>query len=122
MDLNNTLKLHLESMMNKNYDDFMTTISNDNISLIMPNGNLLTDIDGFKELHKEWFKDNDWSIDYRVIKVDETNDMGYAVVDIKYKDIDENSKPFEMSYYLNLVFKKVEDKWLLVHDQNTIYK
>jgi len=122
MNFNNTLTKHLEAMSNKQFETFMSTVCADRITLIMPNGTLISKYEDFYELHKQWFSDSDWSIDYTILNTIESSGLSSALLSIDYKDLDENGKPVSMTYYLNLMFEEIQNEWLLIHDQNTIYK
>lgn len=122
MEFKDRLNDHLESLKNKDLKTFMETVSTEDITLIMPNGNLITNYKEFYELHKEWFLDEDWTIEYEILKQDEYSNIGTVLLSIVYKDVDENSNPIVMTYYLHLIFKKSGNEWLLIHDQNTIYQ
>lgn len=111
---------HLDTIQNKDIIPFLQTISDqDNISVIMPNGRLISGYKDVTKLNKDWFADNDWSLSYQIIKEECTDEMGYAVAEIDYNDVDANGNPYNKIYYLTLIFKRIHEKWLLVHDQNT---
>lgn len=116
------LKLHLNFIQNRDLASFSSTISEDSITLIMMNGVIIDNRDKFIEFHREWFNDRDWNLSYNIIKVDETENMAYALLDVNYEDIDMEGRPVYMKYYLNLIFKKYGDNWLLEFDQNTSFK
>ncbi|MBS4537725.1 nuclear transport factor 2 family protein [Clostridium sp. D2Q-11] len=122
MSFKNTLMLHLNSMKNKDLNNFLSTVKLENIILIMPNGDLVRDKEEFLELHKSWFEDNDWNLNYKILNIEESSEMAYALIEVDYKDYDEEGNIIKMNYYLNLIFRKQEEKWLLIHDQNTIHK
>lgn len=122
MNFKDTLKLHLDAMKTKNFDQFMSTVKVDDVTLIMPNGTLITEKEEFVELHKDWFEDQDWAIEYELLSTEESVDIAYALLNINYKDCDADGNKIEMNYYLNLIFRKQNEKWLLIHDQNTVYK
>lgn len=48
--------------------------------------------------------------------------MAYALINIDYNDCDEKGNLIKMNYFLNLIFRKYEGNWFLIHDQNTVYK
>jgi len=122
MDFKATLKDHLDAIQMKDLKRFTETVSKEDITLIMPNGKLITDYDAFYNLHQGWFSDEDWSLKYSVVKVIETTEICSALLSIEYSDCDEEGNPVFMTYYLNLVFRYVASKWLLVYDQNTIFE
>lgn len=121
MEFKQVLNKHLTAMVSKNLSDFVETVSKDNITLIMPNGKLITSFKEFFELHDAWFSDEDWSIEYEIMNIVEKTELSTALLKINYKDIDEKDEIVYLNYYLNLMFEYIDDSWLLVHDQNTIF-
>jgi hypothetical protein len=122
MDFKNTLELHLDSMKNKDLNKFISTVNLENIILIMPNGTLIREKEEFIELHKNWFADNDWDLNYKIINIEESIEISSVLATIDYTDCDAEGNIIKMNYYLNLIFRKEDEKWLLIHDQNTVYK
>jgi len=47
--------------------------------------------------------------------------MCTTLLDVDYTDLDQQGNKVALSYYLNLTFKRVDEEWLLIHDQNTIH-
>lgn len=116
------LEIHLKSIKDKDFDLFITTISDDeDITLIMPNGTLINGRKNFVDLHKEWFLDEDWDFNYEILKIEEGQEISFALLKVDYKDLDGKGNEYLMNYYLNLLFKKMEDQWRLVYDQNTLF-
>ena len=122
MKFKELLMTHIDAMVNKDYEGFIKTVSEEAITLIMPNGHLIDTYEGFCSLHKEWFEDEDWAIEYEIRQIIETTSLSTALLSIHYTDVDEKNDPLEMYYYLNLVFKLCDNQWQLVFDQNTIFK
>lgn len=122
MDFKSTLELHLDSMRSKDLNKFMSTVKLEDIILIMPNGTLIRGKEEFIELHKNWFADKDWDLNYKILNTEESIEIAYGLATIDYKDCDAEGNIIKMNYYLNLIFRKQDGKWLLIHDQNTIYK
>ncbi|MCM1989564.1 hypothetical protein [Oceanirhabdus seepicola] len=79
MNFKETLDLHLQSISNKNFDLFISTVCLDKITLIMPNGSLINNYDNFITLHKNWFSDPDWSLNYTLINTVESSEMSSAL-------------------------------------------
>jgi hypothetical protein len=50
----------------------------------------------------------------------ETPVMASALCLVTYDDVDEAGVAVQFQYFLNLIFAKQGNQWLLVHDQNTI--
>jgi hypothetical protein len=109
-------------MRSKDLYKFISTVKLEDIILIMPNGTLIREKEEFIDLHKNWFADNDWDLNYKILNIEESKEIAYALVTIDYKDCDAERNIIKMNYYLNLIFRKQDEKWLLIHDQNTVYK
>ena len=62
MDFKEVLDIHLMAVKNRDLDLLVTTISKEDITLIMTNGVLISGSDKFVEFHKDWFSDNDWAL------------------------------------------------------------
>lgn len=121
MSFKQVLEKHLMALSSKNLTDFLKTVSKTNIILILPNGKLITTYQEFVELHDAWFSDDDWSIEYEVINTVEKPDLCTALLEVNYKDVDENDEIVYLNYFLNLIFERMDDSWFLIHDQNTIF-
>ncbi len=121
MEFKKQLDKHLNAIVSRDFESFIDTVSKDNITLIMPNGKLIIKYNDFADLHKEWFSDDDWSMSYEIINTIEKPDICSALLAVDYKDVDEKNEPVGLCYYLNLIFERNGDSWLLIHDQNTIF-
>lgn len=121
MNFTETLEKHLNALQEKNLGKFLETVCEDKITLIMPNGSLITDYENFYNLHKGWFADEDWNIEYKILDVTEMDEVGIVLLSIDYSDLDEKGDAIQMTYYLNLIFRCFDKEWLLIQDQNTIF-
>lgn len=121
MDFKEVLETHLRAIKDKDLETFITTISKDDVTLIMPNGTLINGIKEFIEFHKDWFSDKDWTLNYEIIKIEEGEEISIALLKVDYKDIDLKGNEYSLNYYLTLAFKKSEGKWGLFYDQNTLF-
>ncbi|GIO25791.1 YybH family protein [Ornithinibacillus bavariensis] len=119
MTFRQALTFHLNSVMKKNITDFDSTIHPVSISLVLGNGKLIQSREEFIRFHEDWFADNDWCIEFEVINTRETEQMASALLYVHYDDFDEKGNPYQLNYYLHLLFENVNGKWLLVFDQNT---
>lgn len=122
MNFIETLDEHLEAIQTRNLEAFIKTVCLDEIVLILPTGTFIQSGEEFLEMHRGWFGDLDWEMKAKVIHTIETEELCSALLDVQYRDLDEIGQVIEMSYFLHLIFKEKEGKWLLVHDQNTVYE
>ena len=121
MDFKEVLEVHLRAVKDKDLDIFIKTISSEDVTLIMPNGVLISGSEAFIEFHKDWFSDKDWALNYEILKIEEGEEISLALLKVDYKDIDSKGNEYSLNYYLTLLFKKIEGKWGLIYDQNTIF-
>jgi len=80
-------------------------------------------IEGYEnvlDFHKGWFEDPDWRMDVKTVDIFASGNTGYVLLDIVYHDLDENRNPYELKYFLSLLFMMIDGKWILLRDQNTL--
>ncbi len=119
-DFECSYKKHIKSIETKDYATFESTLTKgDKLVLILPNGKYIDDSVEYRNMIKEWFSDEGWTFKTKIIRVEETSEMGYVLLHVKYSEKERAGKPYQAQQYLSLVFKKENNEWLLVHDQNT---
>lgn len=118
MDFLDAVNRHLSAIGRRDLDAYLATVHPD-VSLIMPNGKLLTGRDELAALSRDWFGDPDWSWELDLRHTAAAGDTGVAIFAVDYHDLDGKGQPYELSYLLTLVFVRDGDRWLLLHDQNT---
>jgi hypothetical protein len=120
MTFEETLKIHLQAVEDRDFDTLLSTLpeKGGEIVLILPRGSIDKSRDNFVSGHKEWFDDKSWKQEFEVINTIETAEM--AVATVKYVYTEENGDSWKA--LLGLVFQKIDDRWVLVHDQNTPIK
>jgi len=121
MSFQKALERHLQAIQEHDVQAFLATVAQDgNLTVILPNGNLLDNFDEIAELHQEWFADPEWQMTTELIKTHERKEMASALLLVTYEDVDEEGEPIQFQYFLNLIFAKYGDEWLVIHDQNTL--
>jgi len=91
----------------------------DDVTLILPQGQLLAGAAELVTFHREWFADPDWSLAADLVRF-RTDDHGAVfVLNVVYLDKDRAGQPVSYTYFLSLTFQRVDGRWLLVLDQNT---
>ena len=121
MTFDDVLDKHLNAIQTKNFEAFLDTVPHQGeLTLLLANGRLMTTAEEFVALNREWFADPDWSLQITLIRKFTGADLGFALVEVNYHDIDRSGNPIDKPYYLNLIFRRHADgRWLLTHDQNT---
>ncbi len=121
MTFTETLELHLGSIQQRNFDQFLSTLTTrDELTLLTLSGLLINWRKDFVETMTSWFADPDWRIQFETIRSYETAEMGFALIFVTYDDKDPQGIPYHLDYFLNLIFAKEDGEWRLVHDQNTM--
>ena len=117
MTFQETLKIHLQAVEDRDFDTLLSTLPEQGgqTVLILPHGSIDTSRDNFAAGHKEWFADKSWQQKFEVINTIESAEM--AVATIRYVYTEGNGESWNA--LLGLVFQKIDDRWVLVHDQNT---
>ena len=119
-DFDCTLKRHLDALQAKDFDAFEATLTKGKrLSFILPNGQYIASAQEYKRMLKDWFAKGGWTLSYEVIAVEKSADMGNALLKVDYREADRNGQPYQLDHYLSLLFKRDNDAWYLVHDQNT---
>jgi len=117
------LENHFGAVVNKNLEPYVGSLAKaETLHMVFPDGEMLTHIDSIAQFHKDWFAQDNWTFEYQIIKQDQVGDLAYAFLDIDYRKQKEGEDPLHLNFYLNVIFKYIDGEWLLVHDQNTLYK
>lgn len=114
-----TLERHLRAVEGRDLTTLMGTVSDGDFMLILPNGKVIGSRAEYEAMHREWFAERGWTIKFRVEKTVETPELAYAVATYDYEESSSGGAATRKRRYLQLVFRKYETGWKLVHDQNT---
>ena len=121
MSFQKALERHLQAIQEHDVETFLETVAQDgSLTVILPNGNLLDNYDEIAELHQEWFADPEWQMTTELVNMRESKEMATALLLVTYEDVDEEGEPIQFQYFLNLIFAKQGEEWLVIHDQNTL--
>lgn len=112
------LERHLKAIADRDLAAFKASVtSGATLFTIVQNGHAFTRPEETIRLHEEWFARDNWSwkgeVEHKILG----EDMGVALIRYRYQD-SPDAEPF--STWLTFVFKKENDDWRLVHDQNTL--
>ncbi|MCL2574220.1 MAG: nuclear transport factor 2 family protein [Defluviitaleaceae bacterium] len=115
------LEKHLKAIAERDLPSFAEFLHpSHKCIIILPNGDIVEGNENILSFHKDWFSDPDWRMDVETIDTFSVENTGYALLDVVYHDVDQDGNPYEMTYFLGLIFLYVDDKWVLVRDQNTM--
>ena len=121
MHFSDTLAAYLDSLQMRNLDALAALLApSDQLTLILPNGLQMLGHDEVLDFHRTWFSDPEWTMHSELHHTVETDTMALALLSVEYDDLDPSGQPYQLHYYLTLTFMLVGDRWLLIHDQNTL--
>ncbi|MEZ0471031.1 YybH family protein [Luteimonas salinilitoris] len=120
--LRETLGRHLQAIQARDLDALLVTVTRgDALTLILPNGKVLTTREEFRQLHVDWFAEDGWRMRFEVRQVREFGDTGIALVHyLSQQRQDDGSYATRREALLSLVFAREQGEWRLVYDQNTV--
>ena len=118
-DFSKAAEGHLNSIVNRDFSSFAKTIHPDFQYCILPNGIKVAGYREFLEMNKKWFKDNDWTFDYKVVNRFHKKEFGSILLHVRYSDVNREGEPIKKQFYLSLTFVPHQGQWKLLLDQNT---
>lgn len=116
--LDPTLDAHLAAIAARDLPALLATVAED-ITLILPGGQLLDGKTAYRKFHEEWFAEKGWTMGIKELRRDVGDAHAVVLVQTDYRDKDDKGAEIRAQSYLVLVWKRVGNRWLLVHDQNT---
>lgn len=118
-DLAAVLDTHVKAVQSRDLTALEKTITGgEALKLILPNGRRMTTRAQFVDLHREWFKETNWTWALEVVSVAEAKDMTVVTARTRYEESD-GGKTTVAENWLSLTFRREAAGWRLVHDQNT---
>lgn len=115
-----TIISHFKAIQARDIMALLKTVSEQNITLILPNGKHSKSLDEYRSTNEEWFKDKDWKLNYEILEKKISGNIGIVLSKIFYHDKNQKGEDYSFQYFLTLIFEKIKDDWKLVFDQNTI--
>ena len=116
MSFRQTLDRHLQAIQERDLETLMSTVAQDQILLITPQGEVVLSPDEFARRHREWFESPSWILDVSPVRVVESPALGSATLLLDYWDSPSDTPQRSL---LTLIFALRDGAWVMVHDQNT---
>jgi uncharacterized protein (TIGR02246 family) len=117
-DAREAIDRHLETITARDLDGYAATL-HDDVVLVLPTGTTFAGKAAVVGFHREFFADPDWSQDLTEKTTTVREDVARALFEADYRDVDGDGAPVRQRFLLGLVFTRVDDEWLLLHDQCT---
>jgi len=119
----NALRGHLEAVQNKDLKALKKTMAPDGtMHLIRPLTPVVYDTESYLHYHKNWFKDENWTVTAAITDSEVGKEMGMAVVDLMYKEAERDGKPYWHQMTLSFGLKKYDDQWYVISDHSSSVK
>lgn len=118
-DFDCSLKRHLQALEQHDWAAFESTIGHDQLPLILPSGALSLDAAKYRQMLQPWFEGGGWTFKAREVHREVGQDLALVLLDVDYDEADRGGQPYHLDHWLTLVFRKTDQGWKLVFDQNT---
>lgn len=89
------------------------------VTALLPGGKKFTDLASFLKSQDGWFAGTTGRFDAVIERTDASGDLGFLWARATYANSDDGG-PFELDIYLTFVFRRIDGRWFLTHDQNTV--
>ncbi len=114
-----TLADHLDAIESKDIKKLEPTIA-DSVIMISPDGERMNSKEVFMTFHENWFRQKYWQWEYNLIRTDNADSLGYALLRYSFTQRDSSGVVlYQNQNFLVLIFKNSQEGWQLIHDQNT---
>lgn len=86
----------------------------------MPWSKEFHDVPSFLKSQGHWFEGKTGTWDYRILRLEASDEVGLCLGRADYANVDEKGVPFRLDIFITYVFRRRNGKWFLVHIQNTV--
>ncbi len=117
-----TLHRHLGALRERNLPALIETLPSNELTLITSDGGLVRSVSEFIAMHRAWFAETTWTLEFDLVSLVESSETGVALLRLDYRDVPPSRPPLREISYLTLVFALRDGRWLMVQDQNTPVK
>ncbi|KAA3614855.1 MAG: hypothetical protein D8M58_10395 [Calditrichaeota bacterium] len=116
-DFISTLEKHLKAVSDRDIEALNRTLSKqDDIYLILPSSTPSKSNSGFIKMHTEWFQDASWTFETKILHAEVEENIGFALVEVMYKEPDRNGKPYFNKMAVSYVLKRIDGHWFVIMD------
>ena len=116
-DFDAALQQHFEAIANRDIEAFKSHLTRgETLYTIVQNGYAFKTPSETIEIHKQWFKDLNWTWNATIVHKVVGEDVAMALIKYEYHP-KADAAPF--STWLTYVLQLQENQWRIVHDQNT---
>ncbi|HMQ62333.1 MAG TPA: nuclear transport factor 2 family protein [Flavilitoribacter sp.] len=119
------LKAHLNAVEHKDFEGLKNTSAPESgqVLWVLPDGAQFTKAADFLKLQEEWFQDTTWTMEMKILEMENSADFGVAVVEAMLREPERNGKPYFHKMAISYALRKMEGAWRVVMDHaSTIEK
>src|SRR4051794_13072818 len=109
MTFRETLEKHLKAIQDRDLMALAETLPADELTLITSDGRLVRSVAEFLDMHRGWFAMTNWTLGVTTARVEETAEMGVAVLQLDYRETPPDRPPLRQGSYLTLIFRRQAD-------------
>lgn len=111
------LTVHLNAVSQRDLTTLAATLSpKGDMHLILPQSKMINSAEGFMDYHREWFKSDGWTLDNEIVYTNVGEDMGFAIVEAVYRELERDGKPYFNRMHVSYDLKQMDGKWYVVKD------
>jgi ketosteroid isomerase-like protein len=120
LSLQGTFDLYVRSIHERDLEALMSTVtSGPKMIFLTTSGRVIDTVEGYRRFHVEWFAEQGWTIDFKMIELREGVEYGYVLTKYRYAGKDPEGRAYESESYFTLIFHKQDDMWKVIQDQIT---
>lgn len=118
-DLEETYQRYVRALQSRDIDALFGTLSATGVDFVTSRGQLLTSLDEYRAYHGEWFKSDDWTIDFQVEKREERGDCAYILTVWTYREQPKEGPLYTSRGVTTFLFVRENGAWKLKLDAVT---
>lgn len=119
-----TLRKHLKATADRDIETLRGMMPPDGfMHLMRPATAVVYSSDKYLKYHELWFEDQNWNIETTITDSKVGTDMGFAIVDLLYKEKERDGKPYFNKMCISYTLQKYDDgSWYVIADHSSSIK
>lgn len=87
---------------------------------ILPDGTRCETVAAFRQTQDAWFNGNTGTFLATLKNSRVEGSLAFASIEATYRNVDAEGKNFKAQIYISFIFEHRDERWFLIHDQNTL--
>lgn len=115
-----TLRKHLKATADKDLTTLSSMMNPDGLMhMIRPNTPVIYSTESYLKFHESWFQDTQWSINTSITDSQVGDEIGMAVVLLRYEVPNRNGYAYWKELNVSYVLKKYGASWYVISDHSS---